>query len=82
MISLKRCNECCPSLHDPCARICIPNKTKVINLNVLDMTRRKNESKVLTKKNQLIVNVNLMIQNLIQIKSRINICADLSSKIQ
>lgn len=50
MISLKRCNECCPSLHDPCARICIPNKTKVINLNVLDMTRRKNESKVLTKK--------------------------------
>ena len=82
MISLKRCNECCASLHDPCARICIPNKTKVINLNVLDMTRRKNESKVLTKKNQLIVNVNLMIQNLIQIKSRINICADLSSKIQ
>ena len=46
------------------------------------MTRRKNESKVLTKKNQLIVNVNLMIQNLIQIKSRVNICADLSSKIQ
>ena len=50
MISLKRWNESCYSLDDSCARICSPNKTEVINLNVLDLTNRKNESKIFEKK--------------------------------
>ena len=50
IISLKRWNESCYSLDDSCARICSPNKTEVINLNVLDLTNRKNESKIFEKK--------------------------------
>ena len=48
MISLNRCNGSCISLDDPSARICIPNKTEIVNLNVFDMTPRKNKLKTLT----------------------------------
>ena len=50
MISLMRCNESCYSLDDSCARICSPNKTEVINLNVLDLTSRKKWIKNIRKK--------------------------------
>ena len=45
MVNLDRCNGSCSFLDDPSGRICVPNKTDDINLNVFNMITRTNESK-------------------------------------
>ena len=49
IISLDRCNKSFSSLDNPYGRICVPNKTVNINLNLLNMITGINESKTLTK---------------------------------
>ena len=49
MISLDRCNGSFNSLDGPSGRICFPNKTKDVSLNVFNMKTRINEAKNLTK---------------------------------
>ena len=62
------------------SRICVLNKSEDVNLNVYNMITRINESKTLTKhvfvNVIVIVDVNLMVENVISIKSTIKICVD------
>ena len=62
------------------SRICVLNKSEDANLNVYNMITRINESKTLTKhvfvNVIVIVNENLMVENVIPIKSTIKICVD------
>ena len=82
MVSLGRCNGSCNTLDDLSIRTCVLNKTEDVNLNVFIVITRINESKALTKRIHVIVNVNLMVENIIQIKSGIKICVDVIVKIQ
>ena len=45
IVSLDRCNKNCNSLDNPFGRICVPNKTANINLNMLNMIIRTNNQK-------------------------------------
>ena len=49
MVSLDRCNGSCYNVDSPFGRICVPNKTADINLNVCKIITRISESKTLTK---------------------------------
>ena len=49
MVNLDRGNGSCDNLNNPSSRTCVANKTEYFRLNVLDMIRRINESKTLTK---------------------------------
>ena len=49
MISLVKCNGSCVTLTKISGRICVPNKTEVVNLRVFNLITRKNESKTLAK---------------------------------
>ena len=40
MVSLDRCNKICNALEDPSGRICVPNKTEDVNLNVFNKIAR------------------------------------------
>ena len=44
MVNLDTCNA-----FDRSSRICVPNKTENINLNVFNIITKINESKILTK---------------------------------
>ena len=72
MVRLYRCNESLNTLND--GRICVPNKTEDITLNVFDMITRTDESNIF----HVIVNVNLIVQNVIQIKVGIKISVNVS----
>ena len=49
-INLDRCVRSCNTLNDLSNRLCVPDKTQDLNLNVFNMiTKKKNESKTLTK---------------------------------
>ena len=37
MVNLDRCNKSCNTFDNPSGRICVPNKTKSINISVFDM---------------------------------------------
>ena len=41
MISLGKCNRCCNTITEISGRICVPNKTEDVNLNVLNLITRK-----------------------------------------
>ena len=47
MTSLDRCNGSCNTLDDSFAKICVPNKTEDVNVEVFNMTTGINESKTL-----------------------------------
>ena len=49
MVNFDRCTGCCNTLDDHCDRLCIPNKTEDVNLNVFSMIARIHESKLLVK---------------------------------
>ena len=49
MISLDKCNGSCNTLTKISGKICFPNKTEDVNLSVFNLTKRKYESKTLTK---------------------------------
>ena len=48
-VNLDRCMGSCNTLNDLSNRICVPNKTEDLNLNVFNMIKGINESKTLTK---------------------------------
>ena len=81
--SLYRCNGCCNTLDDLSSRICVAHKTEDVNFNAVNMIERIKESKAL-KKNifHAVVNINLMVGNVIQIKIGIKNCVDVKAKIQ
>ena len=81
-VNLDGCAGSCNSLHDLSNKICIPNKTEDLNLSVFNMITGINESKTLTKHISCTVNVNLMVDNVIQIKSGIMINVGVNVKIQ
>lgn len=49
MVSLNRCYGSSNTLDDVSSRICIPNKTDKVNLYILNIITRINESITLTK---------------------------------
>ena len=48
-VNLDRCMESCNNLNDLSNRLCVPNKTEDLNLNVFNIMTGINESKRLTK---------------------------------
>ena len=78
MVNLDRRNGSCNTLDDPFCRISVVNKREDLISNVFNMITRINESKTYHAN----VNVNLMKENLIQIKSGTTINADVSANIQ
>ena len=49
MVKLDRCFGSCNALNDLSNKVCVPNKTADLNLNVFNMITGINESKTLTK---------------------------------
>ena len=49
MVNSDRCNGSCNTINDISGRICVSNKTEVVNLSVFKMIARINKSKTLTK---------------------------------
>ena len=49
IVSMSRCDGSCNTLEDPFGRICIPNKIKNLNLEVLNIIKGINESRTLAK---------------------------------
>ena len=76
MVSLDRWYGSHYTFDDLSNRICI------VNLNVFNMITRTNELEALEKHTSVIVNTNLIVANVIQIKSRITKCVGISKKIQ
>ena len=81
-LSLGRQSGSCNTFHDFSNTIYVTNKTEDVNLNVFNTITRINESKTLTKYFSCMVNVNVMVENVIQIKRGIKNCVDVSAKIQ
>ena len=48
-VKLDRCVGSCNTVNDLSNNVCVPNKTEDLNLNVFNMVRGRNESKILTK---------------------------------
>ena len=69
----------CNTLNDLSKKVCVPNKTEELNIHVFNMITGKNVSKHLT--NHANINVDLMEENVIQIKSGITINFNVSGKI-
>ena len=49
LVKLDRCAESCNTINDSSNKVCVPNKTEHLNLNVINMITGINESKTLTK---------------------------------
>ena len=49
VVNLDRCVESCNTLNDLSNKVCIPNKTKDLNLSVFNMITGINQSKILAK---------------------------------
>ena len=63
-------------------RVCVPNKTKDLILNVLNMVAGINGSRTLTNIYHAGVNGNLLVANVTRIKSGITINVNVSAKIK
>ena len=72
-VNLDRCVDSCNTLKELSNKKFIPNKTENLNLNLFNMITRANLSKTLTKHVCILckfdINVNLMAESVIQIKS-------------
>ena len=49
LVKLNRCSESCNILNDLSNKVCVPNKTEVLNLSVFIIITGTNESKKLAK---------------------------------
>ena len=49
MINLDKCTGCCSSLDDLSTKLCVPSKTKDIDVKVFNMITNRNEEKTLAK---------------------------------
>ena len=72
-MKLDRCVGSCSTLNDFSYKVCFPNKKADLNLSVFKMNTEINELKTLTKHVYAHVNINLMVENVIPIKSGIMI---------
>ena len=72
IVNLDGCYGSCNTLDNISCRICVPNKTEDVWFSVFNMITRINESNVLKSPCYANVNVNLIVQNVIQIKSGVN----------
>ena len=80
MISLDKCYESCNAVNDLSTKICVPSKTKDVNVKVFNMITRINEAKTLVKHVYVIVNANSIVQLVIQIKNGIIVNVNMSWK--
>ena len=69
MISLDKYSKSCNSVDDLCKKICVPSKTKDVNVKVFNMITNRNEEKTLEKQISCDFNANLIVQHVIQIKN-------------
>ena len=76
---LDRCVRSCNTLDDLSNKACLPNKIEDLNLSGFSMITGINESKSIYHVN---VNVNLIVESVIQIKSGITVNVDVSVKIK
>ena len=79
-VKLDKCVRSCNTLNDLSNKVCIPNKTEDSGLHAFNIITGTNESKILTKDISCQLNVNLVEENVIQIKSGITINVDASVK--
>ena len=76
VVNLDRCVRSCNTLNEY-----VPNKAEDLNLSVFDKITGINESKTLTNMYHANVNLNLVMENVILIKSGITINVDVTVKI-
>ena len=81
MVILDRCNGSFNILDDLSIRICAPNKTEDLNLNLFNIITIIYELKTLTKHISCNCKCKLMLENVIHIESGIKICVEESIKI-
>ena len=72
-VKLDRCVGNCDALNYLGNKVCAPNKTEDLNIHVFNIITGRKESRILTKIYHANVNVHLMEENVIQIKSGIMI---------
>ena len=81
-VNLDKCVESCNILNDISNRVCVPNKTKDLNSHVFNIISRIRESKNINKAYHVNAKINLMVENLTQIKSGITVNVCVSVKFQ
>ena len=81
MAGLDRCSGSFNIVDDLSSRMCAPNKTEDVNLNVFNMITRNNKSKALTKHFMWLQIKIWKNKNVIQIKSGVENSVDVSAKI-
>ena len=79
-INLDRCAGSSYIPDDLCNKVCIPNEIEDLNLGLFNMIAEISESKLLAKHTYANVNANLMVENVIQVKSEIMINVNASAK--
>ena len=69
MISLDKCTGSLVNVLSP--KKCVPKETKCINIKAFNILTNKNEAKTMTNIFHVIVNANLIVHHVIQIKNGI-----------
>ena len=80
MVNLDRCAASCSTLNYLSNRVCIPNETE--HLHAFNMITEINELKTLKGIYHTNINVTLMVESVIRIKSGITINAAVSVKFK
>ena len=80
VVDLDRCVGSCNTLNDSSNNVCVPNKTEELNLSMFNMVTGINESKTLAKHIACKCKCKLMVESVIQIKSRIMINVGANAK--
>ena len=82
MVNLDRFNENFNTHDGLASRICVPNKIKDVNLSACNMTTKIKKEKKLAKHISCQCKLNLMVENVIQIKTGITINFDVTTKFE
>ena len=79
-VKLDRCVGSCHTLNDLSNKVCVPNKTEDLNINMFNIVTRINESKTLTKHISCKCECRFDGKNVIKINGGITINVDMSVK--
>ena len=79
-VKLDRCVGSCHTLNDLSNKVCVPNKTEDLNINMFNIITRINESKTLTKHISCECECRFDGKNVIKINGGITINVDMSVK--
>ena len=79
-VKLNRCVGICNTINDSSRKVCVLNKTEVLNLSMFNMITGKNQSKILAKDISCKCKCKFDRRNVIQIDGGITINADASTK--